>query len=134
MTNDRLFYPWCFLAGVIFLVSILSSGSPVYHLIATVDSNRWIHFFAYASMATIPVAVWKGKTNVLLSFIPAIMSIVLELLQDHFGGPFIRTQNVSADLFGIAAGVLLGLNIRVMRNPAKSLNSVSSTPSRSAMY
>jgi hypothetical protein len=46
----------------------------------------------------------------------------------------VRTQNVPANLFGIAAGVLLGLNIRMMRNSEKSIDNVRSDSSRSAMY
>jgi hypothetical protein len=66
--------------------------------------------------------------------IPALVSIALELWQSHMPGPMVRTQNVPANLFGIAAGVLLGLNIRMMRNSEKSIDNVRSDSSRSAMY
>jgi hypothetical protein len=46
----------------------------------------------------------------------------------------VRPQNASADLFGIAAGILLGLNIRMMRNSAKSFENASSDSSRSTLY
>lgn len=58
----------------------------------------------------------------MLSFIPLIMSIMLESLQAGLPIPVPRTQTIPADLFGVAAGILLGLNIRTIRNAARPLN------------
>ena len=134
LTNNRLFYLWCVLTGGVILISVLPGSSSIDHFLAAYDSNRWAHFLAYVSVATIPVAAWKSRTSILFSLIPALVSIALELWQSHMPGPMVRTQNVPADLFGIAAGVLLGLNIRMMRNSEKSIDNVRSDSSRSAMY
>jgi hypothetical protein len=122
------------LAGGIFLASILPGNSSTYQFIAAFDANRWVHFLAYASISTIPFATWKSKVNMFLSLLPAVISIALEGLQTHVSGPALCVLNVPADLFGLAAGVLLGMNIRVMRNSASSLRGVSSDPSSSEMY
>ena len=132
--DNRLFYFWCMLISVIFLTSILPGGSSAYQVIAAYDANRWLHFLAYAAVATIPIALWKPRSNVMLAFLPPVISIALELLQAHLSGPAIRAQNAPADFFGLAAGVLLGLNIRVMRNSSRSLDHESSNPSSSEMY
>ena len=132
--NKRLFYLWCVLTAGIVLISILPGSSWLYHFLAAYDSRRWAHFLAYASVASIPVAAWKRKASILLSLIPPIISIFLELRQAYIPGPMIHAQNVPADLFGIAAGVLLGLNIRVMRNSAKSIDKTSSDSSISVTY
>lgn len=129
LANNRLFFLWCALSGGIFFVSILPGGTPLYQFIASYDANRWIHFLVYASAATIPVAAWKPKSRVLLSFVPLILGVFLELLQAHFFGSPTRGQNVPGDLFGMAAGILFGLNLRVMRKSARSLGSVRSDPS-----
>ena len=134
LTNNRLFYLWCVLTGGVILISVLPGSSLIDHFLAAYDSNRWAHFLAYASVATIPVTAWKSRTSILFSLIPALVSIALELWQSHMPGPMVRMQNVPADLFGIAAGVLLGLNIRMMRNSEKSIDNVRSDSSRSAMY
>jgi VanZ family protein len=104
------------------------------HSFAAYDSSRWAHFFAYVLVAAIPVAAWRYRRDVAFCLIPVILSIAFESLQTHIPGSVIRMQNISADLFGTAAGILLGLNIRMMRNSAKSPDDVNSDPSRSEMY
>jgi hypothetical protein len=116
------------------LISLLPGSIWIYHFLAAYDSNRWGHFLAYASVATIPVAAWKRRTSILISLVPAIISIALELWQAHIPGPMVRAWNVPADLFGFAAGILLGMNIRVMHNSEKTIDNVGSDSSRSAMY
>jgi hypothetical protein len=134
LTENRLFYVWCVLVGGIFLASILPGDSSVYQFISVYDTNRWVHFLGYASIAAIPVAKWKPRARVLLSLLPALISIALEVLQTHDSAPVSFLQNVPADFFGLAAGILLGMNLRVMHNSAKSLSDVSSNPSSSKMF
>lgn len=112
--------------------AILPSGSWIYRDIVAFDSSRWVHFLAYALTVAIPVAVWRRRASVLFSLIPAFMNISLEYLQWHVHGPLVRPRNLSADLFGVAAGILLGLNIRTMRHSAKS--SMSSRHSGQVPY
>jgi len=57
--------------------------------------------------------------------------MALEMWQAHVHGLAGRPENITPDLFGFAAGILFGLNIRVMRMAAKSsrnANSGSSEP------
>ena len=126
MTKRRFFYLWCLLTGGIVFVSFLPGNSRIYHAIAGYDSNRWVHFLAYALAAAIPVASTRRRAIVLLSFLPAMTSIVLEVLKAQSSGPFPRSQNIAADLFGAAAGILLGLNLRMMRHATRSLDNPSS--------
>ena len=134
LTNNRLFYLWCVLTGGLVVISVLPARNSSYYFLALYDSNRWANFLAYALVAAIPIAAWKHRTSMCLSLIPAIISIALELWQKHVPGPIVRTQNVPADLFGIAAGILLGLNFRVMRKSAPSFDITGSDSSRSTMY
>ncbi len=122
LKNKRLAYLWCFLIGGIFLISILRGSNWNYHSIAVYDSSRWAHFLAYVLVAAIPVVAWKYRRDVAFCLVPVVMNIAFESLLAHLPGSVVRAQNISADLFGTAAGILLGLNIRVMRNSAKSLN------------
>jgi len=119
---NRLVYLWCLLIGGIFLISILRGSNWNYHSIAVWDSSRWAHFLVYVLVAAIPVAAWRYRRDVAFCLVPVMMNIAFEFLLAHIPGSVIRTQNISADLYGTAAGILLGLNIRVMRNSAKSLN------------
>jgi hypothetical protein len=128
LKENRLFYLWCTLAGGIALVAILNGNSLIYQSIAEYDSNRWIHFLTYASLVAIPFAVWKHKWSLLFSFIPPILGIMLESLQSHVPSATVHAQNIPADLFGVAAGILLGLNLRAMHSPAKPTDSAGSAP------
>jgi hypothetical protein len=133
LKNNRLAYLWGLSIGGVFLISILRGGNWNYHSIAAFDSSRWVHFLAYALVAAIPVAAWTYRRDVAFGLVPVMMSVALESLQAHVPGPIIQPHNVSADLFGVAAGILLGLNFRMMRNSAKSLDNGRSYPSRSAL-
>jgi len=129
LTNSRLRYLWCVLTGAILLMPILPGSSLIYQAVAAYDANRWIHFLAYATVAAIPISSWGRRTSVLFSLAIVVIGIPLELLQGFTG----RAQNVFADLFGFGAGILLGLNIRMMRTSAKQENNASPDPSRSTM-
>ena len=122
MKVNRFLYPWCLLICAIFLSSSLQSIRSAYQYIAPYDSSRWVHFLVYALVVALPVGTWRRRESILLSFLPPILSIVLEALQAGFPLSLLRTQTVPADLFGIAAGILLGLNIRTIRNAARPLN------------
>ena len=118
LTNTRLGYLWCGLTGGILLMSSLPGSSLIYKVVAAHDLIRWVHFIAYALVASIPVAAWRLWTSVLASFAIAVLGIAFELLHAFIQGCAIFPQNVLADLFGVACGILLGMNIRVMRNSA----------------
>lgn len=129
LKGNRLVYLWCMLGGGIILAAIVPDNSLIYKFIADYDSNRWCHFLVYASVLAIPFAGWKHKQSFLFSFIPPIIGIIFELLRSHVAGAAVHAQNVEADLFGIAGGILLGLNLRVMRNSSTPLDSVNTNDS-----
>jgi hypothetical protein len=133
MSTNRLLYLWCLVVtGGIISVSVLHSGRPLYQQLAIYGSNRWVHFVAYALLLTIPIAIWQRKSSVLLSFVPALIGIALESFRA--GPPWSSTiaQTIPADLFGVAAGILLGLNIRTLRNSAL-LNRPNQHPTRTTL-
>jgi len=86
LTNTRLRYIWCVLAGGILLYSLLPGSSRIYHLIATFGSNRWVHFLAYSAAAAIPVSVCRRRMRVLFSLAIGLLATVLELLQEFIPG------------------------------------------------
>ena len=130
MNTNRLLYFWCLVIGGIILVSSLHSDRPVYQYLAIYGSNRWVHFLAYALILTIPIGVWQRKSSMLLSFVPAFIGITLEMLRAGYPWSAAVAQTIPADLFGVAAGILLGLNIRTIRHSAKPLNNTNQVPTR----
>jgi hypothetical protein len=131
LRKNHLVYLWCLFLSGILLTSILRGSNWNYPLVATFDSSRWAHFLAYALLAATPVAAWRYRRDVAFCLVPVVMSVALESFQAHTPGPNFHFQNVAADIFGVAAGILLGLNLRLMRGSAKSLGSVDSNPSGS---
>jgi len=87
--------------GGIALVTILSSNSTAYQSVAEYDSSRWLHFLAYTLVIAIPIAAWKLRSAMLLSFIPPIACIALEWRHAYILGALPRSQNLPADLFGV---------------------------------
>ena len=118
LTNTRLRYLWCVLAGAVLVVAAMPGGSWLYQRDGLPEWIRWVHFLAYAAVSAIPVAAWRRKTTVLLSFGALALGMILEGIQPLILGFHGRPQNLLADLFGIGAGILLGLNLRVMRHSA----------------
>ena len=133
LRNNLLTYLWCLVIGGVFLLSILRGDPSTHHFLAAWDSSRWLHFLAYTLITAIPVAACRYRRDVLFCLVPVIMSITFESLQTHVPGLTVRTQIVVAGLFGIAAGILLGLNIRVMQSSVRSLENGQSGSSDSAM-
>ena len=130
LTKKNLFLIWCVLILAIIWIAVLPSDSLVHHLAVEYDSNRWLRFLAYAFIVAIPVSSWKTRTKIVISLIPALMGMAFELWPVHVAGHLGRPENVTPDLFGFAAGVLFGLNIRVMRKSAKPSNGANAGSSR----
>lgn len=128
LTKKNLFLIWCVLILAIIWIAVLPSDNLIHHLAVEYDSNRWLRFLAYASIVAIPVSSWRTRTGIASSLIPALMGMVFELWPVHVAGHVGRPENITPDLFGLAAGVLFGLNIRVMRKYAKPSKSASASP------
>ena len=131
LNNTRLRYIWCVLAGGILLYSLLPRSSWIYHIIAIYDSNRWVHFVVYSAVAALPVAVCRRRPKLILALLIAAVCIALELVQVYISRPIVRPQNVAADLFGLAAGILLGSNIRKLYASARSASQIGPSASTS---
>jgi hypothetical protein len=128
---NRLLYLWCLMViGGIVSASISNSGQPLYQPLVIYGSNRWVHFVAYALILAIPIGVWQRKSSMLLSFVPAFIGIALELFRAGYPWSTSIAQTIPADFFGLAAGILLGLNIRTLRHSAASLNHTKQQPTR----
>jgi hypothetical protein len=125
--NNRLFRIWCLLICGVFFFEALPGPNGIYVSVAVFDKNRWLHFLVYMAIVAIPFASWRNRVDVLLSLIPPFLTYALEYVQSTVYGPQIRYRNLSADLFGIAAGILLGLNLRVLRSSTNRLEDTRST-------
>jgi hypothetical protein len=108
---------WCTMLGAALILSNLPAEGWPYEAINQYTSNHWFHFLLYAAIMAIPVTVWKRKYRFMLSLVAVLLVIALGSLQTFVPGHGNRSQNAMPDLFGVAAGVLLGLNLRMIRDP-----------------
>lgn len=129
----RLGFAWGVLAGAALFISVLPGGRWLGQVTAAYFPARWVHFLVYAAVTSIPCAAWRTKKIVLvgLSFIG--LSVACDLLLTLAARPGRSLENVFSDLFGIAAGVLFGLNLRLSRNSAKTVAGMTQDKRRSTM-
>ena len=106
---------WFGLVISVLLVTNLPGRSWLYHAMFPYNSNHWLHFITYAVIATIPVVAWRRWSIILSSLVAILLVVALGSLQAFLPGHMTRPQPAMPDLFGIAAGILLGLNLRMMR-------------------
>jgi hypothetical protein len=106
---------WFALVGVVLVLTNLPGRSWFYHVMFPYNSNRWLHFILYSIMAAIPVVAWRRWSIVLSSLVGVLLVVAVGSLQAFLPGHLTRPQPALPDLFGIAAGILLGLNLRMMR-------------------
>ncbi len=130
-SDRRLTYFWCVLAAGVLFASILPRGAWIDQIIGNSDMSRWAHFLAYATIVVIPfVACRKGK-GVLLPVLVVMAGILIESVETLIPGSIARPQNVLANVFGVGAGLLLGMNLRMMKTQAKPDKKLSVDNSRS---
>ena len=108
---------WCSLLVAALILSNLPAEGWPYERINYYASNHWFHFLLYTAIVAIQVTMWKRKYRFLLSLVAVLLVIALGSLQTFIPGHSNRSQNAMPDLFGVAAGVLLGLNLRMIRDP-----------------
>ena len=110
---------WFFFTGTIVLVLLLQCAGAGSALRDLYFDRGWAHFLVFAIAATLCMLAWKHRTAFALAIGLFILAAGLSLLHslvlrgpiDYFG--------IFVNLFGILAGVLLGLNILVFRSRAK---------------
>jgi hypothetical protein len=126
LTKQSLFVIWCVLIFTIVWVAFLPVNSSIHHFAVQYDSNRWLRFLVYASISAIPVSSWRSRVTIGISLLVPGLGMCLELWQAHIQAHSGLSINITPDLFGIAAGVLFGMNIRVMRKAAMKAGGPSS--------
>lgn len=114
LTDKQLRFLWCVLIAGVLLLSTPSAARWIDYRLGVNNLNSWAHFLAYAAVSTIPVAAWRQRTNQLICLVVVLIGIAFELTPTFVPGAVNRSQNAIAELFGVGAGILLGLNLRML--------------------
>lgn len=125
----RWFYLWCILVFLILVVPILHYGHVESGALHPIDSSRWIHFLIYAAAVALPVGVWPRGPQMFLSMVPIFVAIAIDCSASDPILAAIRPQMIPAEMFGVGAGILFGLNLRVMRKARDPLRAENEKPS-----
>lgn len=107
---------WCAAAATLLMVSGFPGDGRMGAEATWYVTNHWVHFLAYAGLLSIPWASWRIRIASLCCAAVGLLALsgLPHLL---FGWPAQVAENLISEFFGVAAGVLLGLNLRVIRAP-----------------
>jgi hypothetical protein len=130
--NQRLQFFWCLLAAAIVIASLLPHFNIAKNLLGVNLNWPWVHFMAYLGVSILPVMAWKFRIGLTVSLGGALTSLGLEILRGHLLYGSVRTQDIVFNLLGVAAGILLGLNILTLRSHSGHVGSPGADVSRSS--
>lgn len=117
--DKRVSYLWGVLAAAVLVASIIPPAIWIDQMIGNSDIGRWVHFLSYAAIIVIPFAGCRKRKGVVLALLVIMGGIILQSLEMLIPGWLPRPQNIVANMFGVGAGILLGVNLRMMRSQAK---------------
>ena len=81
--------------------------------------EEWVHFLVYALAATLCLLAWRSPRPLVIAWSLFALSVVLQILHNYKLGRHIDVSTICVNLLGIAAGVLLGFNLRTLRSQLK---------------
>jgi hypothetical protein len=110
---------WSLFTGAIVLVLLLQCAGISSALRGMYFDRGWAHFLVFAIAVTLCMLAWKHRTAFAVASGLFILSGGLSLLHSLVFRSPIDYFGILVNLFGILAGVLLGLNILVFRSREK---------------
>ncbi|HWA96664.1 MAG TPA: hypothetical protein VG844_18855 [Terracidiphilus sp.] len=110
---------WLFLIVLISIATLWSGISGVHSPLGAIIGHRWAHFLIYLAVGCIAFLAWKMATALAISFGVAIVSVALQVAKASLAHVSADKHALVVNLFGVAAGVLLGLNILTFRTNAQ---------------
>jgi hypothetical protein len=128
-TNRRLQLYWWLLTGTIAVASLVPHDYLPNSILGSDLNWPWIHFLVYLAVAILPVLAWRLRSGLAICLGMAGASVGLEILRGLVLYRSIRVQDIVVNLLGVAAGSLLGLNIRTLRSRTSPADSPGVDPS-----
>jgi hypothetical protein len=121
---------WFTLIMAIALLSLFPRGGSYLPLLGPYVDRGWAHFTVYACAATLCMLAWKNRTAMFLASGLFLLSVGLHLLHNFRAGIGADSFAIIVNLFGTAAGVLLGLNLHTLRTRMKKPVTVGGYPNQ----
>lgn len=131
LSSRRLQIYWGLLAATIAFLSLLPHpGIPTTPMRAYLNSY-WVHFLVYLAVSLLPVLAWPRKKGLMISLGVAVISVGLEILRGLSIYRLVQVEDIVVNLFGVAAGILLGMNILTLRSRMSQIDRSSASSSQS---
>jgi hypothetical protein len=102
---------WYVLIGCVTIAPVLPGGILHDSQIANNLNHTWVHFLVYMALAALPLLGWWLRAGVVLTSATAVLSVVLQAEHGFVSGRGMDVHSTTINLLGVAAGVLLSLNI-----------------------
>jgi glycopeptide antibiotics resistance protein len=131
LSSRRLQIYWWLLAGTIVLLSLLPHPAIPSTPLGAYLNSYWAHFLVYLAVSVLPVLAWPRKTGLMISLGVAVISVGLEILRGLFIYRSFHVEDIIVNLFGVAAGILLGWNILTLRSRMSQVDGSGASSSHS---
>ena len=92
----------------------------------------WLHFLVFAVIAAINMLAWRQPVSFMTAFGLFAISVGLQLIHNARTGIGVDRFALIANLLGILAGVLLGLNIATLKSRLKQRIGLGTTESNNS--
>jgi hypothetical protein len=116
LTSSRLQQLW----GLLVIAIVLAALSPLLgihnNILDPYFNGHWVHFLAYMAVSFLSLLAWRRNTGVALAMGMALLGAALEIVHAIAEGGSPDIQCIVINGLGIAAGILLGLNILTLRS------------------
>jgi hypothetical protein len=116
LTSSRLQLLWGLCAGAIAIVGLLPCWGLRTDIFEAYFNGHWVHFLAYAVVSFLPLLAWRRNQAFVVSMGMAALGTGLEIVRSLVEARPPDIQCIVINALGIAAGILLGLNIVTRRS------------------
>ena len=116
LTSSRLQQLWGLLVAGIVLGALLPYFGIQTNIFDPYFNGHWVHFLVYVAASFLPMLAWRRNTGVAVSIGMAVLGTGLELIRASMEVRSPDIQYIVINALGVAAGILLGLNILTLRS------------------
>jgi hypothetical protein len=115
-TRSRLQLLWFVLVTSVVLASLLPCVGVSINMFDSYLNGHWVHFLVYVALSSLPLLAWTRRTALALSAGTAVLGTALEMVRSSVEARSPDIQYIVINALGVAAGILLGLNILARRS------------------
>jgi hypothetical protein len=132
-TSRSLQLCWWLLSGTIVCVSLVPHSKFPSNPLWGYFNWYWAHFLVYVAVSILPLLAWRPRTGFLIALGGGALSAGLEIFRGLVWEGSVRFEDIAINMLGVAAGILLGLNILTLRSRTDTINGRTADGSHSSV-